>query len=300
MTTHWPAVVSLLILVWSSPQQDYVAAAFSSAQIEGQVSADPLNEVSGLVAGRSNPNALWTHNDSGDSNRIFALNGRGALLATFHLLGASSEDYEDISAGPGPEPEIPYLFVADTGNNKAHSGSQRKQVAVYRFKEPKLDTPGEVRVLNNVDRLTLSYPDGPHDVETLMVDPEQGDLYLVSKRDERSRLYRAASPAAGDQQILLEALGELRIKACVAGDISPDGSVILLKNYKNVYVYQRAPGTNLVRCLLDTKPKRLPLYQKEPKGEALAFDHKGQGFYCLGESENKKWIPLYYYPRAEK
>ena len=53
----------------------------------GLINNDSLNEVSGLAASRKNSNVLWTHNDSGDENRVFAIdaNGPGMVAAAGRL-----------------------------------------------------------------------------------------------------------------------------------------------------------------------------------------------------------------------
>ena len=46
------------------------------------VEAPSIVEASGLAGGRINPGVWWTHNDSGDIPRVFALEGDGRLLTT--------------------------------------------------------------------------------------------------------------------------------------------------------------------------------------------------------------------------
>jgi len=53
----------------------------------GLINNDSLNEASGLAASRRNPNILWTHNDSGDENRVFAIDANGNHLGTFLIEG---------------------------------------------------------------------------------------------------------------------------------------------------------------------------------------------------------------------
>src|SRR5919107_911116 len=93
---------------------------------------ESINESSGLVASRTSPGVYWTHNDSGDGPFIYALDTRGQSLGTFRVTGATNRDWEDIAAGPGPQPNRPYLYVGDIGDND----SKRNEVVVYRVPEP--------------------------------------------------------------------------------------------------------------------------------------------------------------------
>ena len=51
----------------------------------GSVENSAIREASGLVASRKNPGVLWTHNDAGNSNRLYALNSQGRTLGSYSL-----------------------------------------------------------------------------------------------------------------------------------------------------------------------------------------------------------------------
>lgn len=99
----------------------------------GSAAADPvmchlqdprITESSGVAAG---PGVLWTHNDSGDSARFFALDRRCRTLATYSVVGARATDWEDMARGAGA------LWFGDIGDN----ASTRSGVVVYRVPEPR-------------------------------------------------------------------------------------------------------------------------------------------------------------------
>ena len=268
----------------------------SSPRILGEV-GKPLDEVSSLAAGIAGH--LWVHNDSGDGPQFYALATDGRLLATFVLDGYGFMDAEDMAAGPGPEPGRRYLFLGDVGNNKAHDGDPRPSVNVFRVPEP-LNIPEQPTTVNipksEVSVLLLYYPDGAHDVETLLLDPLTGDLYLCTKRDPRSRIYHLPKPGPGHKAYDLKFVGEMSITGTTAGDVSPDGRHILIKTYMGVFHYRRDPDQPLWQALVNAKPSPLPGYVLEPQGEAIAFDVNGKGFYTLSEARNVRKVPLYYYP----
>src|SRR3954451_10421792 len=95
----------------------------------GRVAADGATELSGLVASPAQRGVLWTHNDSGDAPRLFALRSDGSAIATVAVRGAQAVDWEDLAAGPDGS-----LLVGDIGDNDA----ARDSVTVYRVPEPQV------------------------------------------------------------------------------------------------------------------------------------------------------------------
>src|SRR5689334_15559786 len=51
------------------------------------------NEASGLAASRKNAGVLWTHDDSGDSARVFAMTFAGAHLGIYDVAAADFVDW---------------------------------------------------------------------------------------------------------------------------------------------------------------------------------------------------------------
>ena len=268
--------------------------------ISGRVNADPINEASGLAVSRKHDKVLWTHNDSGDDALFYAIHENGRLLGTFTLKDAIAFDYEGMSLGPGPEAGLDYLYIGDIGNNDAHRGKPRIHITLYRLPEPRVDARalGPVRGQLESDALVMRYPDGAHDAEVLMVDPRNGDIYILTKRDPKSRIYRAPKPAAGDQEIMLEYLGEMAMTQTTGGDIAPDGSAVLVKGYGKVWYFPRSAGASIGDALRNPKPVVVETYKVEPQGEAIAFAADGRGFFTLSEARKAESVPLYFYPLA--
>ncbi len=240
---------------------------FQTGKITGKVKADLMGEISGIAASRVNEGVLWVHNDSGDTARIFAIDHNGKHLGTFSLKGAQAFDYEDMAVGPGPKPGTNYIFVADTGNNSAHKGKPRPHVSIYRVPEPVVagkEEPQQVS-LDGVNQFTFTYPDGAHDVETMMVDPIGGDIYLCTKRDEKSRIYRIASPGLQSSRVVAEFVGEMVQSKPVGGDVSPNGKTILIKGYFTIHAFHRDLEMPLWKALTTTDPIMLPVYLAEPQ-----------------------------------
>ncbi len=265
-----------------------------------------ISEASGIVASRRHAGMFWVHNDSGDSARLFLLDTLGRTRMMVRLKGARNRDWEDIAAGPGPEAGKSYLYVADIGDNQARYNEK----VIYRFEEPDF-VEGEV-TLASFDSIRLVYPDGPRDAETLLVEPHTSDLYILSKREKKLHLYRVAWPyhTGTTNTAVLEAnditfnhLGEPRgyhsmyYNQVTGGDISPDGSEILIKDYSTVYYWKRQPGQSVAE-VLRTRPFLLP-YRPEPRGEAIAFSADGKGYYTLSEEADGIVPDLIFYARKK-
>lgn len=275
---------------------------FGAGVQAGILSGNDVDEASGLVASRMNADVLWTHNDDGGDNRLFAINVDGTLLGTY-TVGSGAYDPEDIAIGPGPLPGVDYLYWGDIGDNE----NQRSSIFVKRVVEPAVDAnqdPVNVQ-LPGVATIRLAYPTGGDapshkDSETLLVDPLNGDIYVVTKRTSRCRVYRAAYPQSTDQTTTMSFVAELDWGGATGGDISPDGSLIVIRQYSGgnpeAAVYQVPDGGELWdafaggRCDLDLRSER--------QGEAICFDRAGMGLYTVSEDESPNAeIPIWYCPR---
>ena len=279
--TVWMTVAALAAV--ASGQQ------FLPGVAVGTVANGSVDEASGLSGSRANPGVLWVHNDSGDSARAFAMNTAGDHLGIYNITGAGAWDWEDMAIGPGPAAGD-YLYLGDIGDNYAIRGS----IKVYRVPEPAVD-PNQSPVTVNLagaESITLQYPDGARDAETLMVDPLSGDLYVVSKRESQSRVYRAAYPQSTGGTVTMDYLGQLPWGWATGGDISPDGDEILIRGYSNASLWTRGSGQSIWDALASA-PVTVPV-ASEPQGEAIGFDAVGDGYFTVSESSHQ---PIYYYER---
>jgi hypothetical protein len=268
------------------------APQFAEGVKTGVIENPELNEASGLAASRKNRGVLWAHNDSGDTGRLFALNTKGKNLGIYTLVGVNAVDCEDIAIGPGPTPAKDYLYLGDIGDNMA----QRKDIMVYRVAEPTVSAaqaPATVK-LTKVEKFRLQYEDGPRDAETLLVDPGNGDLYIISKRDAQPRIYRTAAANLKNGKIsMLVYKTHISMFWPTAGDISPDGSEIAVRGYRDAELWRRLPGSALWEAF-NKAPISIPL-ASEFQGEAIALTKSG--YFTTSEGENP---PIYFFRRILK
>ncbi len=252
----------------------------TSSRILGLVGA-PITEASGLAWSRTNATTWWTHNDSGDSARIFALDGSARIHAILPLSGAAAVDWEDIATGPGPTAGSAYLYIGDIGDNAA----ARASVRVYRVLEPDLTgvAVGTTLPAASIGSVVLQYPDGARDAESLLVDQVSGDLYIISKREAAVRVYRAPRPAFADETVTMEHIATLAHTWVVAADVCADNATVLVKTPTQVYAYVSDSG--IAAAFAQAPTARL--YTAEPQGEAIAANPTCTAYATLSEGSNQ-------------
>ena len=302
-----PGSSRTIILLWliafactpDPSRYDTPDAPFTAPIALGEVTDERLAEVSGLAASRKNPGTLWVHNDSGNETELYLINTQGELLATYYLAEGVNFDWEDIAIGPGPEAGETYLYVGDIGDNTAMYDERY----VYRFIEP---TYTEAIILDTIatyDRLGFFYREGAVNAETLLLDPLTEDLLVLSKESDQIRVHQFHFPSAppfrqpAKLMTTLSFDGVNLLDRLVAGDISPDGTEVLLKTYEHVLYWSRPDTSVSIPELLRLPADTLP-YWPEPQGEAIGFAADGSGYYTLSEENLGADIYLYFYPRS--
>lgn len=263
-------------------------AQFSSDPTSVGIVPGQIDEASGIVDSRTMAGNLWVHQDSGSPAEINLIGQDGKFKGKLAVPNAQNLDWEDMAVGPGPQANVNYLYLADIGDNNAQYATR----TIYRFPEPaSLSTP-----ISQVERINFQYPDGPRDAEAVLVDPLTRDIYIISKPENRVRLYRLKYPQNSNEVATAEALGEIPLSVVTGAAISPDGTEILIRTYTNVYYYKRKTGQSLPDALQLQSGRTLP-YRLEPQGEAVCFDRDGKGYYTLSERFNAPAVSLFYYAR---
>lgn len=204
-----------------------------------------VSEASGMVASRRHAGVFWTHNDSGDEGRFFAVRADGTLLATIAVKGARNVDWEDIAID-----DEGHLFLGDHGNNE----SSRQDLAVYRVPEPDPTKPPASVEPDRVIR--FHYPEQTHwpdpdkgfDAEALFW--AQGKLYLLTKtrKSPLTTLYRF-DDLSGTRDLPLTRVGtydtvgngKKKGGRVTAADATPDGRYLAVLTYHALHVFER-PG----------------------------------------------------------
>ncbi len=252
------------------------------ADSSARVASAAIQEASGIAASQNHAGVFWVHNDSGDSARIFAVSRTGADLGTWRVPNASALDWEDIAIGPGVSPGTTALYIADIGNNSL----ARTTVVVYRVAEPDPTTGGGTTA--NPEVLRLTYSDGPHNAEALLVDPNDGSIVVVTKESSGNAGIYTATPSWGSS-VVLTRVGQISLGAgtlVTAGDVAPDGKTIALRTYGSLLVFDRPAATSIATALGGARC--LAQVASEQQGEAVAFLADSLGYITVSEGNNPK------------
>jgi hypothetical protein len=244
---------------------------------------DPrIGESSGLVMSRRAAGVVWTHNDSGNPPLLYAVGRDGSTVATARVSGAANVDWEAIAPLTGRDGGH-LLAIGDFGDNTA----SRSRIEIDVVPEPAVT--GNSRI-SPVRVILLHYPDGPKDAETLLADPRDGRLYVVTKGLFSSMIYAvpdSAWPGTGGGRTVtatLQPIGQVQLTLVTDGAVLPDGRV-LLRTYGQLALLAplRVPAAGSATASdaatlspLDTLP--LPAQQQ---GEGLAVVDPAAGILLL-------------------
>jgi hypothetical protein len=250
-----------------------------------------LVESSGVAVSHAYPGVLWTHNDSGDGPYLYATDLQGTDRGALLVPGAQAIDWEDMSLGPCPvnfslqsrptrKDADTCIYLADTGDNMEF----RPFVTIYAIPEPV--PPEHARDTSGTTRapavLRLRYPDGSHDVEAVFVSPRDTAVYLVSKgatRGSAIRLYRVDRSAwrttdTTTDIVVATLVQTLDIRpsseggrVVTAGAIRPDGRLVALRTYGEIYLFYPGVGGRL----MPARERPCNIAGLELGGEAIDF-----------------------------
>lgn len=240
-----------------------------------------INEISGIADSKVNAGYLWGEEDSGNPPAIFLIDHSGSVFKNVYIKGAVNRDWEDMTLS-GTD-----LYIADIGdNNQVYS-----DYTIYSLREP----AKSIDTISNFNTIRFKYEDGSHDAEAFIVDPATKDIYLFTKRDNASRIYKLAFPYSYADMNTAMQVGTLAYGGVVSASISADGKEILLKTYPAILHYTRTVQETIAQAL--GHPYTTVPYKMEPLGEAVTFAADNSGYYTLSEKGFSNSVNLYYYKR---
>lgn len=222
-----------------------------------------LTEVSGLAS--DGPN-LYAVNDGGTQLEVYVL-GRDCGVRRVISGGIDPYDVEDLARAKDGT-----LWLADTGDND----KRRDTVALH-----------ALRPDGQASLYRLTYPDGQHDAEALLLD-RAGVPHVVTKNVlGEAAVYRPIGPLRSPGPTKLRKVAAVSLAVTdtpggpvgttgsmlvTGGAVSVDGSVVALRTYTEAYLYP-APDGDVVAALR-REPVRISL-PNEDHGEAIAFAPNG-------------------------
>lgn len=225
---------------------------------------------------------------------LYGFGDDGTDLGGHQLIGVDAIDIEDMAIIGGTAGDE--VLLADIGDNRL----KRTSIRLFRFPEPDPMLPGPI---TEVDVVEYTYPDGPHNAETLLVDEAARRVVIVTKEqqtDAGEPDVRGATlpsfvfdgPIDRDESgpIELRLIGMIdtpRLSAMTTslfmhpasalgfggvptgGDVSMDGALVALRTYEAVWVWQRGDAQSVAEALGADPCEVTSVF--EPQGEAIAF-----------------------------
>ncbi|MCZ2807667.1 hypothetical protein O2W18_21380 [Modestobacter sp. VKM Ac-2983] len=267
------APVGLLVALVpaGSAAADDAVASFGEPVTRCEITDPRLPELSGLASAGE---AMLAMNDGGDRAEVLVLDG-ACTVGEVRTAEVDPYDPEDLAlAADGT------IWLADIGDN----AQSRETVALIGLR------PDGTTVLSR-----LTYPDGPHDAEALLLAPD-GTPYLVTKEVlGASSVYRPDAPLADGATVPMSKVAGLGFTLTgtpggpvgragqllvTGGAVSADGSRIALRTYTDAYVWPLS-GSDVAGALAGP-PVRVPL-PEAPQGEAIAFAANDRDLLVAGE-----------------
>lgn len=241
------------------------------SMLECKVGDDRLTEISGIAASAQHPGILWTHNDSGDGPRVYALDAKTCeIRATVTMSGIDVTDVEAIAVGQDSKGQ-PVIWVADIGGNTV----RRSNVWLHSFAEPAQIRDQQVKVSSSA----ITYSDAPGDSESLLVEPTpNGRMWIVSKRQSSQGKFYAlpAGFGPGSRSATVEPVGAAPWLATDAS-FSPQGGQFVIRTYIGARMYQGVPPGS------DERGLDVP---SQGQGEAITFSADATSVYTISEGAN--------------
>ncbi len=257
-----------------------VVEAPSSPEEACKVTDPRLDELSGLAASTQHPGILWTHNDSGDAARIFALDAVTCeVRAVVKLSGVSARDNEAIAVGRDSDGQA-VIWVGDIGNNAATFSSVR----LYRFKEP---TQIKNQTVSPAATITVKYYDEPYNAEALLVQPSPaGRIWIATKREAAEGAYYElpASAWGSSKTVTVRPTGSVPALTTDA-TYAPDGRHYAIRTYFGGTQFQGPPpGSDAAELDIGYRGQ----------GEALTYSFDSRFLYAISEGQGNPLtkIPL--------
>lgn len=264
------------------------SAEYGKPKVVGTIKSDEINESSGLVNSRCQPQVFWTHNDSGDKEFIYALNEKGEKLGTWKIENAKNKDWEDIATFKDKSGKC-FLYLGDIGNNE----QDKNQLTIYKVAEPQVTENNKDSSKQNpvetepAEAINYSYPDGNHNAETLMVHPQTGDIYVLTKHPSRpSEVFKIG---AKTEKIADVTVPSIPYGFLTGGEISPDGKRVIVCDYVAGYEIKLPDNAKSFDDVWKQTPTRIELGERK-QGEAIAYSADGTKIYATSEKKDSPMI----------
>ncbi|MEP7214015.1 MAG: hypothetical protein ABI791_13120 [Acidobacteriota bacterium] len=263
---------------------------YQKPKIIGRLQNRDIKESSGIAASRCQNGVYWTHNDSGDGPFVFAFDAAGRDLGKWRVVGARNTDWEDIAASKDAGDKC-FLYIGEIGNNKL----ERAEAGIYRVAEPNVNAgpaaPGADTETEAASLLRFRYPDGPHNAESLLVNAQTGNLYVLTKRiDGPAFIFRLQPDFNTTEPVTAEKIGEIAVPSVPNGlltgaAVADDGRSVIICDYTAGYELKLPAGDANFDDIWKQKPAVVDLGDRK-QGESVTYSADGRSILATSEGKS--------------
>jgi hypothetical protein len=157
-------------------------------------------------------------------------------------------------------------------------------------------TPGPEALPLAAEHFYFRYPDGARDIETLLIDPATGTPYAAERNDGGCRAYAFPVPLdpgrdIGDPVVLRLVTPSASLPATLtAGDVSPDGRRMVLRNYTSAFEYLRPEGDPFETIFFTDPCAVFPAGNQQYEG--ICYGPDGVTLYTTTERAGRERSPI--------
>lgn len=263
----------IIALFALSPLASYHLEARKSLGRYATIQSLEIRESSGLLKSPRHENLYWTHNDSGDSSRLFAIRRDGSSIIpkgksdkdpSILIRNAAHVDWEDCAFDRAGR-----LYIGDFGNNS----KTRADLALYILEEP---DPARSNRVKSAKKIRFAYPgqgkptadSNNFNCEALFIIDQTPYVLTKEQFKARTTLFRFDTTDTNRVNILTP-VGEFNIGGAVTGsDISPDQSLLAVITYNAIWIFEKPSDSD--NFLLNPVRK---LRIKAKQCEAICWDN---------------------------
>ncbi|MBC7798215.1 MAG: hypothetical protein H7Z37_15190, partial [Pyrinomonadaceae bacterium] len=150
---------------------------------------------------------------------------------------------------------------------------------------------------DNAIAIKIKYPDEQFDAESLLINPQNGDLYFVTKMYVgAAQVYKLSPPFVQNKTNVLQNIGEIKVTNTpeglfTGGEISPDGERLVLCDYLQAYEFVLPNGAKNFDDIWKQTPQIVKLSERS-QGEAICYGDDGKAIFATSEKRNSPLIKV--------
>ncbi len=221
-----------------------------------------------------NAAVIWTIEDSGNKNHLYAVNKNGDIVKDIKIDNAKNTDWEDLTSDNQGN-----IYIGDFGNNNG----TRNSFTIY-----KINRPDTITFKTTAEIIRLDFPETLKNKDFEAFFLWKNYFYLFSKDHKKCTLVKAPNQT-GYQKAEIVATYNFNKKGnkITAADISADGKTVILLNHDKLWMLSNFKGDNFFNGTMTAVN-----FNHKSQKEGLCFKDNDT-VYITDEKKGKKDNTLY-------